>query len=194
MRKIFLLLITILILFVIDAGAAELRGSCRIHFYGDSTLHGFEGTAACDPFVFRSAFEGGDQLSFAGADVQVAVKGMNTDNGSRDSNMYDMFAADAYPFLVGHFKDFKVPELLQQVEKGGLMFFELTIRDQSNPVQAAVRDLKQEPGRLTFAAEFQISLKDYHLKAPSVLGIIRVADEVRVVVDVVLEGDALNLH
>ncbi len=194
MRKVFLLSAALIMLLAFEAGAADLAGSCRIQFYGDSTLHGFSGTAACEPFALRPIAPAADSFQLAGTEIQVAVAGMDTDNDSRDNKMYDMFGAADHPFIIGRIRDFDASDLLTQLEKGGRLSFDLVIRDRAQAVQANVTDLTREPGRVTFSASFPVSLKAYDLKAPGVLGIIRVADEVRVVVAVVLEGDVLSSY
>jgi hypothetical protein len=47
-------------------------------------------------------------------------------------------------------------------------------------VQATASNLKEEGSRLSFDLEFPVSLSEFDLKAPSVLGFIRVADKVLV--------------
>ena len=192
MGKILLALTLLLSLLTVVAAAADLNGSCLIRFSGDSTLHGFNGVANCQPFAFNVlSGQGADLLIQEGA-VQVAVTGMDTDNDSRDAKMFEMFEADQYPFILGHFPQFNLQQLIVEMQRGNDLAFEMTIRDTSNTIHAAIQDLTLVAGRLAFKAEFPVSLSSYDLKAPSVLGIIRVADEVQVTVDVILEGDVLT--
>jgi hypothetical protein len=57
----------------------------------------------------------------------------------------------------------------------------LKIRDVERRIRATVGNLRETPGRVSFDSEFQLSLKDYDLKPPTVLfGAIRVGDRITV--------------
>ena len=56
----------------------------------------------------------------------------------------------------------------------------LRIRDVERKVRATAGNLKESGERVTFDLEFPVSLGEFDLKAPSVLGIIRVGDKVSV--------------
>ncbi len=172
------------------SGATTLTGECSIRFFGDSTLHGFEGQARCEPFSWQGQANLSERSMIRQAIVRVPVAEMDTDNSSRDKKMFAMFESEQFPIIQGLFGDFNPDEVLQRIrpveEARGRLGFDLTIRDITQPIEATVRDLEETPEQITFIAEFPVSLSAFQLKAPGVLGIIRVADEVRVEVEVVL--------
>ena len=90
MRQTFLLIMA-LVLSTGPALALELRGECRVHFTGSSTLHDFDGTGSCEPFVLRVTETAGGEAIIPETVVTVAVAGMQTGNASRDKKMRQMF-------------------------------------------------------------------------------------------------------
>jgi hypothetical protein len=192
------------LLLATTATALTLEGSCDIKFFGESTLHGFDGQAACQPFTLSSEEKTGASDGEGGASeaktgqsgiirqpvVKVLVGEMDTDNSSRDKKMYAMFEQDKYPEIQVLFADLDPDVILQQLQVSetvpGSLEFDLRIREISMPVQAVVRDLVVTPERFLFVMEFPLSLASFQLKAPSVLGFIRVDDQVRVEIDVLL--------
>ncbi len=193
-RIIGMLLTFLLALSVVVTGAAELNGSCQIRFSGDSTLHGFSGVASCEPFTFKNLKGQGEESLFEKGRVKVAVVRMDTDNDSRDSKMFKMFDAGNFPFISGHFPQFNPQQLIARMQSDMHLPFELTIRDISNSVDATLKDINLNGDQLTFTAEFPVSLASFGLEPPGVLGIIRVADDVQVAVDVTLQGAALTVQ
>ncbi|MDA3902125.1 MAG: YceI family protein [Desulfuromusa sp.] len=184
---------TVLITFLLmatTAGAMTIEGECKIRFSGDSTLHGFAGQSVCQPFSLQS--EGADlgRTIIRPTTVNVLVADMDTDNSKRDKKMNEMFDAEHFPVIKGLFGDFNPREIVQQLLPGnelpGLLGFDLTIRDVTQRVQANVRDLVETSEQISFVAEFPVSLTSFKLKAPGVLGIIKVGDQVQVEIDVVL--------
>ncbi len=191
MKIIYLSLTLLLCLFVVVVGAADLNGSCEIRFQGTSTLHGFTGVGSCEPFGFSEIPSPGADRLFSAGRVEVAVAKMDTDNDSRDRKMYKMFEADQFPFISGRFSQMNPHQLIRQIQSGKQLSFELTMHGKTKTVNATVKEIVLDAERLTFAAEFPVSLASFDLKPPGVLGIIRVADEVLVTVDVTLQGNGL---
>ena len=188
---------TAFLLLATTATALTLEGSCDIKFFGESTLHGFDGQATCQPFTLSSEEKTGASEAKTGQSgiirqpvVKVLVGEMDTDNSSRDKKMYAMFEQDKYPEIQVLFADLDPDVILQQLQVSetvpGSLEFDLRIREISMPVQAVVRDLVVTPERFLFVMEFPLSLASFQLKAPSVLGFIRVDDQVRVEIDVLL--------
>ena len=56
----------------------------------------------------------------------------------------------------------------------------LRIREVERKIRAVAGNLMESGDRVTFDIEFPVSLGEFDLKAPSVLGIIRVGDKVSV--------------
>jgi polyisoprenoid-binding protein YceI len=125
--------------------------------------------------------------------VRVPVASMDTAHSKRDKKMYRMFDSDNYPLIKGYLADFEPQFVLRQLRDKGdepaHLSFQLRIRNVTRPVEASISELQESQQRISFVAEFPVSLSDFQLKAPSVLGLIRVADNVRVVVNVVLYPD-----
>ena len=188
MFKRLLIVVIVLLMHVGLAGAETYDGNCAIRFFGDSTLHGFEGKAACEPFSLVREQEA--ELIHQPM-ITVRVASMDTDNGSRDKKMRKMFDSQNYPVIEGDFADLDPEKVLQQMqaagEQPGQLPFKLKIRDQVQPVAAKVYDLQVSPEAITFTLKFAVSLKSFSLEAPGVLGIIRVADQVDVEVDATLQ-------
>jgi hypothetical protein len=115
---------------------------------------------------------------------------MDTDNSSRDKKMYAMFEQDKYPEIQVLFADLDPDVVLPQLQATGAvpgsLEFDLRIREISQSVRAEIRDLVVTPERILFVMEFPLSLDSFQLKAPSVLGFIRVDDQVRVEASVFL--------
>lgn len=165
----------------VPAGAFELPGTCQVHFSGSSTLHGFSGTGACDPFVLQIQ-EGTAVL--ADSVLTVPIAAMQTGNSSRDKKMREMFAADRFPRISGIVDGGPVAEMRQKLNeaaRGGKAFpVRLRVRTVEIPVAARVTNLVDTPEALTFDLDFSLSLSACRLEPPSVIGLIKVADEVRV--------------
>jgi len=183
MRQLILLILALLCL-AAPTLALELRGECRVHFTGSSTLHDFDGTGNCEPFVLRVAETAGGEAIVPETVLTVSVAGMHTGNASRDEKMREMFDADRFPLIAGVLGRAPMAELRRQLHdaaRGGRSFpLRLRIRDADVPVAARLTLLSDDAQGLSFDLEFPVSLAGYRLEPPSVLGLIRVADEVRV--------------
>jgi hypothetical protein len=189
MRRLLFLTLA-LVLSAVPVPALELRGECRVQFIGSSTLHDFEGTGSCEPFVLQLAEATGGEATLPETVLTVAVAGMQTGNASRDEKMRQMFGADRFPVIAGVLGGASLTELrrqLHEADRGAQSFsLRLRIRDVEAPVAARVSQLVDDTRKLSFGLEFPISLAACRLEPPSVLGLIRVADEVRVKVSLSL--------
>lgn len=185
-----LMIVLAVVLFITHAEAVTLEGQCDIRFFGQSTLHNFEGKGACQQFTLNSEKAASGAETLRAPIISVLVKDMDTDNSGRDQKMQAMFESDRFPTIQGKFQDLAIDAVLQQLKEGGStpgqLDFDLQIRETSKTVAATTRDLQVTPEQISFRMEFPLSLADFQLKPPSVLGMIRVADQVRVEVTVVL--------
>jgi hypothetical protein len=179
------LLIVFTVLLLVDhAGATTLDGRCDIRFFAASTLHRFDGQGACQPFSLNgeTAASGGELVR--NPVINIPVKEMDTDNSGRDKKMQAMFESDRYPLIQARFKDLDPEAVLQQLQEtgdtSGHLDFDLQIRQATRTVQAMTRDLQVTPEQISFRMEFTLSLADFLLEPPSVLGMIRVDDQVHV--------------
>lgn len=164
-------------------GTADFSGSARLAFEGDSTLHAFHGHAATEDIRVHldpSTNAAAATWDAAGA---IPVLTLSTDHEKRDSNMYAMLHADAFPKVAAVLEDVPVPD-------GGPVQAPLRLRICSceATVPATVSEWVQTGDGLTFRLQFEVSLSQFGLKPPSVLGLIKVADLVKV--DCVVETEA----
>lgn len=149
-----------------------------VRFTGDSTLHGFAGTGTSEAFdaVIRIGDDGTARLT---ARVAVPVASLDTGNESRDRNMMKMFESVAHPAVEGTLVDTPLPS------DGDLTVpMTLRIHGTEHPVDAVLSRATRDGDTITLRLAFDVSLRQYGLKPPSVMGVIRVADTVRVECDV----------
>jgi len=175
----------------INAGAMTLDGECSIRFFAQSTLHDFDGQVACQPFIMQTGGNPtGRQVVVPLPDVIVRVSEMNTGNSSRDKKMWAMFDSEHFPEIKGQFVNLDPETVLRQLESGEVadenLELDLQIRGITHRVKVKAREVKVSPEQIGLIVEFPLSLASFGLKPPSVLGLIRVADEVRVEVQTTL--------
>lgn len=180
------------------AGATSLEGRCNIRFFGESTLHDFEGETDCRPFSLESVGPQDGVSIYPRPEVIVAVAEMTTNNSSRDKKMRKMFDSDKFPEIRGHFADLDMQTVLQQidgkVDLPDTLEFDLQIRDISRRVTAKISSPGRNSNQLHFTLDFPLSLSSYSLDPPGVLGIIRVADQVRVEVKVFIRYNSVVVN
>jgi len=184
MRLVHLLFVWLLCL-VAPAAAMSLEGECAVRFFGDSTLHAFEGTGSCEAFSLAVENSDGRNLVRNGR-VEVNVASLDTDIALRNKQMRAMFDSEHFPRIVGDFGDFNPDAFLRawQDSPDAELDFDLTIRNVTRPVKARVHALQVTLEQIDFTLDFTLSLSSFGLDPPTVLGIIRVADEVRLDIDV----------
>ena len=165
-----------------DAPApARILGACDVTFLVTSTLHDFPGSARCLPFEAVLARDAAGNLVIPSVEVEVPVAGMDTRNKSRDGQMREMFRSDG-------FASTRRPVMWMSTGSGwnwgrGARKAPRPappIREVERKVRATASNLKEPGERVTFDLDFPVSLGEFDLKAPSVLGIIRVGDKVSV--------------
>jgi len=175
--------------FAAGAAAAEpapatIRGACDVAFLVTSTLHDVSGSARCLPFATDLTRDAAGRQVIPSVDVDVPVAGMDTRNKSRDGQMREMFRSDRFPRIHAAARDVDIDRLRGELGKGGEgkapLELLLRIRDVERKVRATAGNLKESGERVTFDLEFPVSLGEFDLKPPSVLGIIRVGDKVSV--------------
>lgn len=162
--------------FVSTADAAHVAD---VRFRGSSTLHDFEGSGNSAPFeaVLRHDDRtGADLLS---ARVSVPVVSLDTANDKRDRNMFRLLEQELFPVVDGEIVDAALdPSGETPVDLA------LNIHGTQHPVRATITDVRMTDAGPVFRLTFTVSLASYGLKPPSVMGLIRVADEVKVECDV----------
>lgn len=172
------------------ASALTLEGACKIRFFGQSTLHNFDGKVACQPFSLSGEGPGESGSALQKPRVKILVREMDTNNSSRDEKMHAMFEEEKYPEIQSQLADLALQELLQQlqerVEIPETFEFDLQIRQIKQRLKATTRELLITPEQISFMMDFPLSLASFQLKPPSVLGFIKVDDQVQVEVEVLL--------
>ena len=167
-----------------EPSPAAIRGACDVAFLITSTLHDVPGTARCQPFAAVLARDAAGREVIPSVEVEVPVAGMDTRNRSRDGQMREMFRSERFPRIRAAAHDVDVERIRAEAGKGrggdASIDLLLRIRDVERKVRATASNLKESGERVTFDLEFPVSLREFDLKAPSVLGIIRVGDTVSV--------------
>lgn len=157
--------------------AGDYQGECTVSFHGSSTLHDFHGRGACQPFT-ATRTDGVVDISR----ITVAVAGLDTDNSKRDKKMREMFDEKKYPVITAGSGPLALKDARSKVA------FRLKIKDIEKPVTATVTNFTETDAGITADVAFTLSLAEYHLKPPSVLGMIRVDDKVSVQATIVLNA------
>lgn len=160
------------------ADPSAVAGRCSVKLFATTTLHDFEGTAPCALF---SVDPRGADGSYR-ARVEIAVADIDTGIDARNTRMRKMFDAQRHPRIVGVFDHVDPAKL-----RAGALGFRLAIRGVERPVAPSVSAFRETPEKsAAFHAAFDVSLRDFGLEAPVVMGFVKVDDRVRVEVDVEL--------
>ena len=158
--------------------------SCAITFTGTSSLHDFEGTMPAVSATLQQAST--DRWN---SEVVVPVSSMTTDNGSRDAKMRDMLNAERFPDIRATFRDIDPRTARDAHTLAG----SLTIAGTTHEFTAKLENWQEQGSRISFDAASDVSLSNFGLVAPSVLGLVRVGDVVAVRAHVSVEaGDAVK--
>jgi len=113
------------------------------------------------------------------AEAEVLAALMNTASAGRDKNMYKMLNTNDHPRIHG------TVTLAPLASKGATnATLRLKIRNQEHDLPVQISSWLDTTDRLSFHAEWDLSLKQFQLKPPSVIGIIRVGDNVHLNADV----------
>ena len=149
------------------------QGRAEIVFAGTSTLHDFSGRVTSTNVTITL-----NSTTWT-ASASVPVAKMDTASARRDRNMMNMFSAPEHPLIRG-----TVANAAKPGGEGGAVVMKLRIRDTERPVQMRVTTWHESTNSLSFQATGEVSLEDFGLKPPSVLGVIRVGDRVTLKMDV----------
>jgi len=167
-----------------EPAPATIRGACDVAFLLTSTLHDVHGIARCLPFEAVLDRDPAGRQVIPTVELDVPVTGMDTRNTTRDGKMREMFLSERFPRIHAAAREVDVERLRVELGKGregkAPLDLLLRIRDVERKIRATASNLKETGDRVTFDLEFPVSLGEYDLKAPSVLGIIRVGDKVSV--------------
>lgn len=187
MRFLYGLLIVSVLFCNVELMAAPIRytldtGSSRIEFDAKSTLHGIHGKAGA---ISPASVVYDEDLSDAAlsSDLEVSVASLSTENGRRDKAMKQMFDINKLPAIRWQARSISCSEWKDNqrscFEQGALSIHGIT-KDIRVPLR-----LIHESKSLRSVGEFPIRLSDFNLKPPSVFGMIKVADDMKVIFDLV---------
>ena len=172
---------TCALLLMAGALGVEAESSlARITFEGDSTLHGFSGHAHSDQLRWEKSGEHTYRVA-----LRVPARSLTTDLAARDKNMWKLLEVDAFPQLAGDLDGVPADWLNHPQPEPLTRSLALTIRDRTHSIPAQVNLARDETGA-QLDVSFVVSLQRYGLRAPSVLGLMRVRDTVDVRVQVPL--------
>ncbi|OGP76320.1 MAG: hypothetical protein A2Z13_08720 [Deltaproteobacteria bacterium RBG_16_64_85] len=174
-----------LLTLVSSASAGELKGNCELRILGTSTLHDFAGTVRCQPFPLSLVGGSDGRMVIPEVEISVLVEEMDTRNKTRDKQMREMFQNEKFQRIQAVLSNLDPDKIRQEMRKDpngkGTLEFILKIRDVERRIQAVIGNLREISGRVSFDAEFPVSLKEYNLTPPTVFfGIVRVGDKVTV--------------
>ena len=147
--------------------ARTLAATAQITFQGTSTLHDFEGKVSTQPFVLTL------NSNTWSAKAAVVSSQMSTAHEGRDTKMWDMLAAKVYRQISGEVRPSPIPSAA-----GTNVTLNLRIRDRQHDLPVRVTGWTETAEAIQFHAAWDLSLKQYGLKPPSVIGVIRVGDRV----------------
>ena len=151
-----------------------LPAKAVIRFAVTSTLHDFDGQLSAEPFMLLIS----NGTWSASADVLAGQ--MVTENPKRDRNMHQMLATNDHPRIYG------VVAAAPIAGSGATnATLSLKIRDKAQDLPVRIMNWTESSEEIRFRAAWDLSLKQYGLKPPSVIGIIRVGDTVKLEADVV---------
>jgi len=144
-----------------------------VRFAGTSTLHDFGGELPAQPFFLILS----NGTWSAAADVLAGQ--MATENTKRDRNMHQMLGTNDHPRIHGGIATAPIPG-----SAGTNATLTLKIRDSSQALAVQIMNWTETAEEIRFRAVWKLSLKQYGLKPPSVIGVIRVGDTVQLEADV----------
>lgn len=166
---------------VAEPGSQAANGQCKIEFSASSTLHDFSGNVTSRPFVAERHPGAGPGSEWWSGSIEVVIDEMDTGIDRRNRNMKSMFEAPRFPRIVADIEHFDRPMPGGATNASELpLDLDLTIRETTRPVAAHVSNWTEKDGSASFDADFEISLEDFGLEVPSVMGLLRVGDVVGV--------------
>jgi polyisoprenoid-binding protein YceI len=166
---------------------AQWKGAASITFAGTSTLHDWSGTVNAQPFITTIGMTDADKPESIKAKVEVKTAEMDTQEPKRDENMRKAMRAVDFPLVIGDFDT-----QFSQLNSGSgtspqVLPFNLTILGKTQSATGTISNWKQKGDSASFELDFDVSMKAYGIKVPSVMLVIRVGDVVKVHAKVTLK-------
>ncbi len=153
--------------------------SC-IQFSFRSTLHAVSGSGSQ---LGGELFIGEDNLVTKGF-IRIPVGQFQTGHDVRDENMLSMFKSQEYPFI-----KYSINQS-SRLDRQGLIRLQgnLQIRDVIQPLELIVGMIQHEQG-FGLTGSFEIGLRDFRLRPPSVLFVIRVFNKIKINFDAFVRSE-----
>ncbi|RBP46456.1 YceI-like domain-containing protein [Roseimicrobium gellanilyticum] len=165
----------------------QWNGSASITFAGTSTLHDWSGSVKAQPFITSVGMSDAAKPSSIKARVEVKAAEMDTKESKRDENMRKALRASDHPLVVGDI-DTQFSHLTPGIgATPQVLPFNLVIMGKSQSSVATISNWKQKGDSASFEMDFDVSMKTYSIRVPSVMLVIRVGDVVKVHAKVTLE-------
>ncbi|MDF7806741.1 YceI family protein [Pontiellaceae bacterium B12219] len=161
--------------FAASAEIQQAEATADIRFKGSSTLHGFEGKVKTKPFLLAFISETTNSPMRVSGTASFNVLEMSTGNGKRDSKMRKMLDQEQFSTITGTLTHAELPTIGNSTAS-----LHLRIREIEQDVPVTLSYLERVDDLVTFNVTFNVSLEAFDLKAPSVIGLIRVSDTVEI--------------
>lgn len=154
-----------------------MKDQSSVVFSARSTLHGFQGHAG--HMQGEAEFEAGTGTLLAPFRITVEVDDLETGNKARDRAMLKMFASEAFPEISWSAESLDCTPFDAGGRADCKASGRLRIRDLDRENDFTVT-LKRDEKGIWAEGDLEVSLDDFHLKPPSVLGVVRVFDIVSI--------------
>lgn len=164
--------------------AEKWSGTCAITFSGKSTLHDFAGSVQSEPFTATISNPG--DTSQAGISGRVVVKAakMDTENKKRDVKMHEAMEVSTYPGIVAEVADWTFAAAGSAGDGSpphpAAIPFTLAIKGKKQQLRGTVADWSATGNAITCTISFPVSLKTSGITVPTVLGLVKVDDQIQV--------------
>jgi len=167
---------TVVALFLLaSAQAGEFSGAAEVMFKGTSTLHEFEGSVKTAPFQATFSEDKKTEQLRVSASTTVVILELDTQNKKRDKKMFKMFETKQYALISGSVENVLVP-----TSGSSEVSLRLKIHGVEKEITATLSDFKRDGKTAQCKMTFTVVLTEFGLKPPSVMGLIRVGDNVQI--------------
>lgn len=156
-----------------------LQPQSQIEFQVDSTLHKVKGKALS--FSGEVSYDPETGSSYLPFDIEISLEALDTGNKKRDTAMRKMFHSEKYPSIKWVGEELKCSQPVS-----GISLCESMGTLEMNGVKHKIflkAKLNRNREILHSKGTFVIHLDEFRLKPPSVLGLIKVSNEVEVQFD-----------
>ena len=149
----------------------------KVLFEVGSTLHDVHGRAKS--FASKVVFDQAAGKVSLPMQIEIAVDSMDTDNQRRDKGMREMFESQKYPVIrwTATRIDCRPAEKAESVICDAAGVLEIRNIKHENKFQVLLTPYE---GQIQAKGSLDIRRKDFDLKTPSLLGIVRVSQEIKV--------------